>query len=450
MIHITITTNFNEQICFYEIDKTKTVEDVKSLLQAEVSLLFYELFAIFKKFSSIFKTGVAVASQVLQLGNGGKLDDSKTLEQCGVNEGDVLILSKASSQNPPPNRAQQPRPPAQNRPQGGGAQNPDPETLMEVIRSDPTTIEQLSRSNPPLLEAALAGNLEKFKALLEETTRANSDAQRRERAAQEHERMLANADPFDPEAQAKIAEYIRQKNVEDNFVNAMEVNPEAFARVSMLYIDCKVNGTNLKAFVDSGAQSTIMSEKCAKICNIYHLLDTRYHGMAQGVGTAKILGRIHVANLTIGKTAFVSSFTIMESQPGSQDLDFLLGLDNLKRHQACIDLKQNVLKIGPETVPFLAEKDIPGHEESLRGSIGGLGSSIDVQIDDGSNSNNNAPNTNHVPPNNTSGVGGGFPEETIKSLMELTGQPREKVIDALRMCGGNADLAMQQLSGFGF
>lgn len=55
-----------------------------------------------------------------------------------------------------------------------------------------------------------------------------------------------------------------------------------------------------------------MSEKCARECNIYHLIDTRFHGMAAGVGTAPILGRVHVANMQLGNSVFVSSFTIMK------------------------------------------------------------------------------------------------------------------------------------------
>ncbi len=49
---------------------------------------------------------------------------------------------------------------------------------------------------------------------------------------------LWNADPFDPEAQRRIAERIQQEQVEHNYVTAMEHNPEVRAstcwRPSML------------------------------------------------------------------------------------------------------------------------------------------------------------------------------------------------------------------------
>ena len=58
------------------------------------------------------------------------------------------------------------------------------------------------------------------------------------------------------------------------------------------------------------------------------LIDTRFAGMAIGVGTSKILGRIHAADLEILGTKITCSFTILEDNK----VDFLFGLDNLKRH----------------------------------------------------------------------------------------------------------------------
>ena len=102
----------------------------------------------------------------------------------------------------------------------------------------------------------------------------------------------------------------------------------------MLYIDVHVNKCPIQAFVDSGAQSTIISKDCATRCNIMHLLDERFAGMAVGVGSSRILGRVHLADLEVAGINLQCSFTVLEDNK----VDLLFGLDNLKRHQCCIDL----------------------------------------------------------------------------------------------------------------
>jgi DNA damage-inducible protein 1 len=67
----------------------------------------------------------------------------------------------------------------------------------------------------------------------------------------------------------------------------------------MLYIDVKVNGHPIQAFVDSGAQSTIISLRKAEECGLIRLMDKRFAGMAIGVGTSRILGRVHAAEMEI-------------------------------------------------------------------------------------------------------------------------------------------------------
>ena len=109
----------------------------------------------------------------------------------------------------------------------------------------------------------------------------------------------------------------------------MERNPEFYGQVTMLYVDIKVNGVNLQAFVDSGAQSTIISKNCADKCNLTSLIDTRYKGEANGIGTANIIGRIHLADIEIEGVKLPCAFTVMENDI---QVDMLFGPDNLRRH----------------------------------------------------------------------------------------------------------------------
>ncbi|CAI2369265.1 unnamed protein product [Moneuplotes crassus] len=221
---------------------------------------------------------------------------------------------------------------------------------------------------------------------------------------------MATMDPLSAEYQKALEERIQQNNIDENYKHASEFNPELFVHTTMLYIECKINGNELQAFVDSGAQSTIMSHQCAERCNLLRLMDKRFSGIAKGVGTSRILGKIHAAQIQIGDVFFTTSITVLEDDK----IDMLFGLDNLKRHKCSIDLANNQLTLdeGKVAVPFLKDEEINcDYVEEAKEAM--------MNVD----KNNNMPE-----------------DEKIEELLKM-GFEEADCIRALKQAGGNLQLA---------
>ncbi|CAD0108826.1 unnamed protein product [Aureobasidium uvarum] len=278
-------------------------------------------------------TGFPITSIQFFLNGAPVVGDEKTIDQAGIKNGEMLYMLVREQNNMP---RQQTRP-QQSQPQQGRFSNDQIETLRLQLLGNPQAMQQL---------AAAASDPVRFRELYVDSIQ-QAEARERERREQ---MQLLNDDPFNIEAQQKIEEIIRQDRVMENLEYAYEHNPE-------------VNGHKLKAFVDSGAQTTIMSPSCAENCGIMRLIDKRYSGIARGVGTAQILGRVHSADIKIGNAVMPCSFTVMEGK----DVDLLLGLDMLKRYQGCIDLRRNKLVFEDNEVDFLPESELPrSFEEALQ------------------------------------------------------------------------------------
>ena len=294
----------NGDLIYLEVEDEAVVEDVKVLVEIETSIPMSEQNLLFR-------------GQLLS-------DNTKVLE-AEIESGDILELKAV------PFHIKQ------------EAQN-----LMQQFLYNPQSFGSVSAYNPQLAEAIRSGQTDKVEEFLMIVERKNQEKQQKMQRLAQYQ-----IDPLDPNAQLEIEKSIQQKAIEENFMYAQEFTPEVFGSVEMLYIDCTINKIPMQAFVDSGAQSTIMSKHCAERLGIMRLVDTRFQGQAVGVGVGKIIGRVHAFNIEIGGRFFNCSFQVLEAS----DIELLFGLDMLKRHQCCIDLHRSKLSLsaGEIEVEFIPE-----------------------------------------------------------------------------------------------
>ncbi|KAL1932364.1 hypothetical protein VTP01DRAFT_9420 [Rhizomucor pusillus] len=405
-MRIVVTTE-SDAIYNLEIDSQMAIEDLKALLETE--------------------SGIEPQQQQLYH-NGRELSESKKmLEEYGVGQDDLILMRRKIVSN--------------------ASSNPNFDLMRQHVLRDPRLLQQLANTNPELARAAL-NDPARFSAMVQQLE------QSRRQAEQQRAQMLAAGDdPFDIEAQKRIEDAIRQENIAANLEAAMEYNPESFARVTRLYINVEINGQKLVALVDSGAQSTVISPETAEKCGLMRLLDTRFQGVAKGVGTANILGRIHSAQMKLSKDLFLAcSFIVVEGK-GSE---LLFGLDMLRRHGACIDLRKNVLRFEDCDIPFLAEHELPEKQRmiEIHGSaedemptearLAGPGAAANAAASSSNSVPPTATNTSSPSPSTQQQAGTKYPEEHINLLVNL-GVSRQEAIHALDMASGNPDLAASLL-----
>ena len=176
-------------------------------------------------------TAVSPTSQHIY--HNGRLitDDSKTMEELQITDGDMLAVhvrdirsgagagaaeGSGAASNPQSQATQPAQPPAQRRRPG----DTDPELIRLQILGDPALRQQLQRQNAEL--ASAVDDPARFSQLFQ----AAQDQERRERLGRQREIERLNEDPFNIENQRKIEDMIRQERVMENLQNAMEHNPE--------------------------------------------------------------------------------------------------------------------------------------------------------------------------------------------------------------------------------
>jgi len=270
--------------------------------------------------------------------------------------------------------------------------NPHPKAIVKLLQEHSHLFKELNYHNPILAQKIKSRPYEQAVEIWREDRVKGSISSATAITQAFHEEknytQTLSKNPNDVKAKEYFEKKKRKEEVQKQYQQAMQEYPESMGRVLMLYVEAKINDHPIQAFVDSGAQSTIMSKKCAQKCGIFDLVDTRFAGYAVGVGTGRILGRIHLVQLKIGHVHFPCSVTVMDDMAlpttagksddddaagaKPKDMDFLLGLDMLKRHLCSVDLERGNLKFRLAAgkyfeTPFLHEKDL---DESKGGTKG--------------------------------------------------------------------------------
>ena len=168
-----------------------------------------------------------------------------------------------------------------------------------------------------------------------------------------------------------------------------------------------------------------------------HLVDTRFSGVAVGVGRQKIIGKIHSAPIQFGSIVFNISMSVLEDQ----GMDLIFGLDQLKRHAALIDLKNNCLQIDNEKISFLAEKDLPKHIRNGKNLQDTKNGHVDTNNVSNTTTTTSSNHNNNVTPATTNT---NLNETHIQQLMAL-GVNRQQAIQALKQANGNPNIAASYL-----
>lgn len=204
------------------------------------------------------------------------------------------------------------------------------------MAGDPIEKLRIKLINDPQTHAVLKEDflfsLQQFKALIEfakvQTTTENSPYFNRGLAD-----VLKNYDD--------MAEIAYQYKIHEQYQHSYTYDPESFTTSCMLYIPIRINNVPILAFVDSGAEKSVIADSFLEGLNLEKMLDKRFVGQATGVGTSNITGRLHHVMFTFDNEFLPHSLTVLDLVGPTM----LIGLDFMRKYKCIIDFNTNSFKI---------------------------------------------------------------------------------------------------------
>lgn len=275
-------------------------------------------------------------------------DEKKTLKQLGVKNNDLITIMIKQKQN-------------KNQNQNNQFQNLEKDVQSVVNNSkNPKFLDNLLNKDEELASAVLKNDRQAIKKIL--AKRKGLKIPQNPTQAPNYQNNQSNLSPEnyiynnDISNQKKIEEYITKKRLDDLYAETYENYPELLIPTQMLFIEGSINKYKTDIFVDTGAQTTIISQNFAEKADLMQFVDRRHATQIVGVGTQRSVGKIWKVQLEIKGRFFVLTATVLKNFGH----DVLLGLDMMKRHHCVIDLSKRILVFGLEGIyrKFLNDKQV--------------------------------------------------------------------------------------------
>lgn len=156
-----------------------------------------------------------------------------------------------------------------------------------------------------------------------------------------------------------------QRLIDDDIKQVYDHYPELLVNnTNSVYINIELNGHPDVAVIDTGAEFSTISLSTAIKCGLEGHIDKRLEGRALGVGSSRIIGRIHLVQLKCGNDYFATNFMVVENVVGT-----LLGMPFLRMHRMIIDLSSYQIRIGEVSLPIMSDVEIAAYKTDMMSNV---------------------------------------------------------------------------------
>ena len=140
----------------------------------------------------------------------------------------------------------------------------------------------------------------------------------------------------------------KEKILNDNYMKAYQEIPTSLIPSEMIFLNAKIGENDIRFLVDTGAQVSLLPLDIVKACNLEDILDQRIAGQLKGVGSDRVMGKIHYLEVQLPCGIIPCSFTVCENN----NIDPILGIDMMQQMGLLLDFKTRTIKIGDYSIPM--------------------------------------------------------------------------------------------------